>query len=62
MTHTLTLVSKTLEHPSARPEVRETVDVDGGAYLPFLPLPRTPSRLSSFRSTDERTGTVRTCD
>ena len=31
-------------------------------YLPFLPLPRTPSRLSSFRSTDGRTGTDRTCD
>ena len=28
------------------------------AYLPFLPLPRTPSRLSSFRSTDGRTERV----
>ena len=45
-------------YPSARPEVRGTADVDGGAYLPFLPLPRTPSRLSSFRSTDERTERV----
>ena len=49
------------ENPSALPEVRGTADVDGGAYLPFLPLPRTPSRLSSFRSTDGRTGTDRTC-
>ena len=48
-------------HPSARPEVRGTADVDGGAYLPFLPIPRTPSRLSSFRSTDGRTGKDRTC-
>ena len=37
-------------HPSARPEVRGTADVDGGAYLLFLPHPRTPSRLSSFRN------------
>ena len=49
-------------HQSAQLEVRGTADVDGGAYLPFLPLPRTPSRLSSFRSTDGRTGTDRTCD
>ena len=48
-------------HPSARPEVRGTADVDGGAYLPFHPLSRTPSRLSSFRSTGGRTGTDRTC-
>ena len=47
-------------HPSARPEVRGTAGVDVGAYLPFLPPPRTPSRLSSFWSTDERTGTDRT--
>ena len=45
-------------NPSSRPEVRRTADVDGGAYLPFLPLPRTPSRLSSFRSTDGRTERV----
>ena len=44
------------------PEVRGTADVDGGAYLPFLPLPRMPSRQSSFRSSDGRTGTNRTCD
>ena len=31
--------------------------MDGGAYLSFLPLPRTPSRLSSFRSTDGRSRT-----
>ena len=43
------------------PEVRGTADVDGGAYLLFLPLPRTPSRLSSLRSSDGRTGTDRTC-
>ena len=30
--------------------------MDGGAYLPFLPLFRTLSRLSSFSSTDGRTG------
>ena len=40
------------------PDVRGTADVDGGAYQPFLPLPRTPSRLSSFRSTDRRTERV----
>ena len=44
------------------PEVREIADMDGGAYLPFLPLPRAPSRLSSFRSTDGRTETDRTRD
>ena len=40
------------------PEVRRTADVDGGAYLPFFPLPRTPSRLSSFMSMDGRTKRV----
>ena len=55
-------INKYIINPSARPEVRETADVDSGAYLPFPPLPRTPSRLSSFRSTDGRTGTNRTCD
>ena len=45
-----------ISDPSSRQEVQGTADVDGGAYLPFLPLPRTPSRLSSFRSTDGRTG------
>ena len=32
--------------------------MDGRAYLPFLPLPRMPSRLSLFRSTDGRTERV----
>ena len=31
-------------HPSTMPKVRGTADVDGGAYLPFLPLSRTHSR------------------
>ena len=47
---------------SAMPEVRGTADMDGGAYQLFLPLSRTPSRLSSFRSTDRRRGTDGTCD
>ena len=35
--------------------------MNGGTYLPFLPLPRSPSRQSSFRSTDGRTKRVIEC-